>query len=73
MYKGIWRAAIEMGFIVFLFYANLLMSEFTRSGKGQAGGLAWALSDVFTPANFLIAIIAALIGHVVFEFLRRKC
>jgi len=25
-----------------------------------------------TPANFAIAIIAALIGYVVFEFLRKK-
>ena len=32
MKKAIWRAVIEVGFIVFLFYSNLLMGEFTRSG-----------------------------------------
>jgi hypothetical protein len=72
MHKAVWRTVVEMGFIVFLFYANLLMSEFTRSGKAQERGLVWALSDVFTPANFLIAVIAALIAHVLFESLRSK-
>jgi hypothetical protein len=28
MKKNIWRAAIEVGFIIFLFYSNLLMGEF---------------------------------------------
>jgi hypothetical protein len=70
--KAIWRAVIEVGFIVFLFYSNLLMGEFTNSGRGRAMGLAWAISDVFTPANFAIAITAALIGYVVVEFLRSK-
>ena len=72
MKKAIWRAIVETGFIVFLFYSNLLMGEFTRSGKGQQMGLAWAVADILTPANFAIAIIAALIGYVVFEFLRKK-
>jgi hypothetical protein len=70
--KAIWRSIVEVGFIVFLFYSNLLMGEFTRSGKGQAMGLAWAIADILTPANFAVAIIAALIGYVVFEFLRNK-
>jgi hypothetical protein len=72
MKKNIWRAVIEVGFIVFLFYSNLLMGEFERSGLGQARGLAWAIGDVFTAANFEIAMIAALIGYVLFEFLRKK-
>jgi hypothetical protein len=70
--KAFWRAMIELGFILFLFYSNLLMGEFERSGKGQEMGLAWAIADIFTPANFAIAITAALIGYVVFEFLRSK-
>ena len=61
-----------MAFVVFLFYSNLLMGEFTRGGKGQEMGLAWALADILTIANFAIAITAALIGYVVFEFLRSK-
>jgi hypothetical protein len=72
MKKNIWRAVIEIGFIIFLFYSNLLMGEFERSGIGQTRGLAWAIEDVFTAANFEIAMIAALIGYVLFEFLRKK-
>ena len=72
MKKNIWRAVIEIGFIVFLFYSNLLMGEFERSGMGRARSLAWAIGDVFTAANFAIAMIAALIGYVLFEFLRKK-
>ncbi|HEV2202818.1 MAG TPA: hypothetical protein VGR73_23620 [Bryobacteraceae bacterium] len=70
--KAIWRAMIEVGFIVFLFYSNLLMGEFGRSGKGRELGLAWAITDILTPANFTIAIVAALVGYVVFEFLRSR-
>ena len=66
------RAFVEVGFIIFLFYSNLLMGEFERSGMGQIHGLAWALRDVFTSANFVIAIIAALIGYMLFEFLRQR-
>ncbi len=72
MTKAIWRALIEVSFIIFLFYSNLLMGEFSRSGKGLEMGLAWALADMFTPANFAIALMAALIGYIVFEFLRSK-
>jgi hypothetical protein len=72
MKKNIWRAVIEVAFILFLFYANLLMGEFERSGMGQKKGLVWAIGDVLTVANFEIALIAALIGYVFFEFLRTK-
>jgi len=70
--KNVWRALIEIAFIVFLFYSNLLMGEFERSGMGQKRGFVWALHDTFTAANFEIALIAAFIGYVLFEFLRRK-
>lgn len=63
---------IEVGFIIFLFYSNLLMGEFERSGMGQKKGIAWAIGDVFTTANFEIAMVAALVGYIVFEFLRKK-
>src|ERR1019366_135794 len=72
MKKSVWRAVIEVGFIVFLFYSNLLMGEFERSGMGQKRGVAWAIGDVFTAANFEIATIAAIIGYILFEFLRKK-
>jgi len=72
MKNNVWRAVIEVGFIVFLFYSNLLMGEFERSGMGQKNGLAWAIGDVLTVANFEIGMIAALVGYVVVEFLRKK-
>jgi hypothetical protein len=65
------RAVIEVAFIIFLFYSNLLMGEFNRtSGRGKT--FAVALTDIFTIKNFAIAIIAASIGYILFEHLRRK-
>jgi hypothetical protein len=72
MRKNVWRGVIEVAFIIFLFYSNLLMGEFERSGVGQKRGIAWAIGDVFTTANFEIAMIAALIGYGLFEFLRKR-
>jgi hypothetical protein len=63
---------IEMGFIIFLFYANLLMGEFIKTGAGWQHGFFWAFGAIFTGANFIIAIIAALLGYGIFEFLRRR-
>jgi hypothetical protein len=65
------RAVVEVAFIVFLFYSNLLMGEFTRS-NGQGKSLWFAMVDVFTGTNLAIALVSALIGYVVFEFLRKK-
>ena len=72
MKRSAWRAVIEVGFIIFLFYSNLLMGEFERSGMGQEQGLAWAIADVLTSANFEIAAIATLGGYIVLEFLRKR-
>jgi hypothetical protein len=72
MKKAIWRAVIEIWFVVFLFYSNLLMGQYTRSGRGHQMGLVWAITDIFTTANFAIAITAALIGYITVEFLRNK-
>ena len=67
----VWRGVIEVGFIVFLFYSNLLMGEFTvANGRGKT--LAAALIDIFTGANLVIALVSALIGYLVFEYLRKK-
>jgi ABC-type arginine transport system permease subunit len=70
-YTPLWRAVIEIVFIVFLFYSNLLMGEFTAS-NGRGKSLAFALHDIFTCTNFVIGMIAALIGYVLFERLRKK-
>jgi hypothetical protein len=67
----IWRALVEIGFIIFLFYSNLLMGEFTRS-NGQGKTLTFALFDIFTAYNFTIAAVSGLIGYVVVEYLRSR-
>jgi hypothetical protein len=70
--KTFLRALVEVGFIIFLFYSNLLMGEFERGGAGRVKGLEWALSDVFTTTNFEVAIVAAGIGYVFVELLRTR-
>jgi hypothetical protein len=47
------------------------MGEFTVT-NGHGKTLAFASNDIFTGMNFLIASISAMIGYVVFEYLRRK-
>jgi hypothetical protein len=69
--KPIWRVVIEVLFIIFLFYSNLLMGEFTGV-NGQGKTFAFALRDIITPTNFLIALVSAFIGYAIFEYLRRK-
>lgn len=66
-----WRAVIEIVFIVFLFYSNLLMGEFTAS-NGPGKTLRFALHDIVTGRNFGIAIVSACVGYVGFEALRRR-
>jgi hypothetical protein len=65
------ESSVEVTFIVFLFYSNLLMGEFTAT-NGPGKSLMFVWSDIFTGTNFFIAIISALIGYVVFEYLRKK-
>ena len=65
------RAAIEVGFIIFLFYSNLLMGEFTAS-TGNNKTLLTAILDMVTAKNFAIALITAVAGHLGFEALREK-
>lgn len=65
------RALIEIASVMFLFYSNLLMGEFTASG-GHGKTLAFAFFDIFTVTNLWIAVVSSLIGYLAFEFLRRK-
>jgi hypothetical protein len=67
----IWRAMVEVGFIIFLFYSNLLMGDFTHA-NAQGKSLAFAIKDIFTITNFVIAIISGLIGYMVVEYLRKQ-
>jgi hypothetical protein len=72
MKKEYWRAITEISFIIFLFYSNLLMGEYTHSGAGRAKDLAWAIGDIFSGVNFAIGAVAALIGYVAIEFVRKR-
>ncbi len=71
LFASILRAIIEVAFIIFLFYSNLLMGEFTRA-NGVDKTLAYALNDILTGTNFVIALISAFIGYVFFEYLRKR-
>jgi hypothetical protein len=67
----VWRAIVETGFIIFLFYSNLLMGEFTRAvGRGKS--LVFGIEDIFSVTNFVIAVISGLLGYLVVEYLRKK-
>ncbi len=46
------------------------MGEFTAT-NAHGKTLAFACRDIFTLTNFSIALIAALIGHGVFHYLRK--
>ena len=48
------------------------MGEFTRTNNTHGRGLLWAVNDIFTKTNFAIALAAAISGHFVFQFLRKK-
>lgn len=62
---------VEICFIIFLFYSNLSMGEFTRV-NGHGKSLAFAVEDIFSFTNFAIAVISGLIGYLIFDFLRKR-
>jgi hypothetical protein len=64
-------AIIEIAFIIFLFYSNLLMGEFVRSSSNRKTFTA-ALFDILDLKTFGIALAAASIGFVAFDYLRKR-
>ena len=62
---------VEIGFIIFLLYSTLLMREFTHA-SGQEINLTFAIQDIFTVTNFIIAIISGFVGYLVFEYIRTQ-
>jgi hypothetical protein len=70
MKNNVWRAVVEVGFIIFLFYSNLLMGEMERTATGHDKGLLWELHDIFTGRNFFVAVVAGLVGYALVERLR---
>ncbi len=67
-----WRAVVEISFIIFLFYSNLLMGQYVATASPQNMSLWTAIKIVVTPDNLIIALVTALIGHLAFEFLRKR-
>jgi hypothetical protein len=65
------RGVVEVLFIIFLFYSNLLMGDYTRNGSAHGRNIFWGIHDVFTEANFEIALVAAIFGYILFESLRK--
>jgi len=65
------RALIEVAFIIFLFYSNLLMGEFNRT-NGPGKSFSVALYNIFTIRNFPIANIVASTRYIIFERLRKQ-
>ena len=65
------KVLVEVGFIIFLFYSNLLMGEFTRA-NGRGKNLAFAIEDIFSAANLVIAVISGLLGYLIINYLRER-
>ncbi len=67
------RALAEIGFIIFLFYTNLLMGEFTRFRRAEhAASIIGVLYDLFTPVNALIGLTGAIVGYFCIEGIRKR-
>jgi uncharacterized protein with PQ loop repeat len=67
----IWNAIAEIGLITFLLYSTLLMREFTHA-NGEGKNLAFAVYNIFTVTNFVIAIISGLLGYIAIEYFRER-
>jgi hypothetical protein len=48
------------------------MGEYNGTGLGKTNGFWWALNDIFTLNNFIIAVVLATIGHLFFDYLKKK-
>ncbi len=66
------RTILEMSFIIFLFYANLLMGQYNSGHTLADRSIIAAFRNIFTLDNFVIAVVAAFVGHVAFDQLRKR-
>jgi hypothetical protein len=65
------RAVVEVAFILFLFYANLLMGQYVRNAPPHTP-LISALHNIATLDDFVIGLSCAVVGHAIFDALRRR-
>ena len=68
--KKIIRALAEIAFIMFLFYTNLFMGQFTRSRHPP--GILIAFLDLFTFTNAVIGLLGAIAGYFCIEWIRNR-
>jgi hypothetical protein len=66
------RTLLEMGFIIFLFYSNLLMGQYNLGHNFGDRPILVAITNIFTLDNFIIALLSAFVGHVVFDYIRKR-
>jgi hypothetical protein len=66
------RAIIEMTFILFLFYANLLMGQYNLGHSFANRSIVEACRNIFTIENAIIGVVAAFVGHVAFDHIRKR-
>jgi hypothetical protein len=69
--KVFWRAVVEVAFIIFLFYANLLMGEFTHTA-GHGRTIWMAMKDIVTGTTCAIALVSSIIGYLGLEYVRKS-
>jgi hypothetical protein len=70
--RNIRRILLEMAFILFLFYANLLMGQYNLGHSFADKPILVAISNICTVDNLIIGIAAAFVGHVAFDYLRKR-
>jgi hypothetical protein len=61
---------IEIALLIFLSYSVQLMAKFVAASE-QTKSMGFALYDISTVPNVLIAFFSALVGCAVIEYLRR--
>jgi hypothetical protein len=66
------KTLTEMMFIIFLFYSNLLMGQYTHDKLDHHVKLLQAAENIFSLENFAIAVVCAFIGHILFDRIRRR-
>ena len=64
------RVVIEIALLMFISYSVQLMAEFIAVGE-QTKSIGFALYDISTVPNVLLALFSALIGCAVIEYLRK--
>ncbi len=69
--QGLPRAVIEIGFILFLFYANLLMGEYVRSADPHKTFLFGRPRRGYGEEFRASALPVPVLGYLVFERLRK--